>query len=50
MLAKLTLIAAVAAAHEIEEEEELHNHFVARAWTRSYKFGTGWCGHAGAYT
>jgi len=50
MLAKLTLIAAVAAANEIEEEEELHNHFVARKWTRAYKFGTGWCGHAGAYT
>lgn len=50
MLAKLTLIAAVAAANEIEEEEELHNHFVARKWTRAYKFGTGWCAHAGAYT
>ena len=50
MLAKLTLIAAVVAANEIEEEEELHNHFVAKKFTRAYKFGTGWCNHAGAYT
>merc|ERR1712086_58472 len=47
---KLALIAAVVAANEIEEEENLHNHFVARRITRAYKFGTGWCGHAGAYT
>ena len=47
---KLALIAAVVAANEIEEEENLHNHFVARKFTRAYKFGTGWCGHAGAYT
>jgi len=50
MISKLTLIAAVVAANEIEEEEELHNHFVARSFTRAYKFGAGWCGHAGAYT
>merc|ERR1711935_234900 len=47
---KLALIAAVVAANEMEEEENLHNHFVAKKYTRAYKFGTGWCGHAGAYT
>merc|ERR1712096_30814 len=54
MLSKLALVAAVVAANEetediYEEESELHNHFVARGFTRSYKFGAGWCGHAGSY-
>jgi len=33
MISKLTLIAAVVAASEFEEEEELHNNFVHRKWT-----------------
>jgi len=49
MISKLTLIAAVVAANEIEEEEELHNHFVAKKYTRAYKFGDHWCGHPGSY-
>jgi hypothetical protein len=49
MISKLTLLAAVVAANEIEEESELHNNFVARAYTRAYKFGAAWCGHPGSY-
>jgi hypothetical protein len=49
MFSKLTLLAAVAYADVLEEEEELSNHFVAKRYTRAYKFGAGWCSHAGSY-
>jgi len=50
MISKLTLIAAVVAANEFEEEAELHNNFVDKKWIRDYNWGDGWCSHAGAYT
>jgi hypothetical protein len=49
MFSKLTMLAAVAAAAEFEEDSELANYFINPGYTRSYKFGAGWCGHAGSY-
>merc|ERR1719454_2507372 len=54
---KTALFAAAVSAAPMEDFEvevfdediELRNYFVARPWSRAYKFGAGWCGHAGSY-